>query len=190
MKHTLMVVTVLALGLGACADTPTAPDQSQLPPFTLNTQNGEEQGTTSAVFPSTNVINAGLGWAHVEFVDIDVGAVTLNFVQPRAFAACFEYRVDGAAAPAGSVNYNTAVTDGLYAFYCLNNSSATHTIPAGQYVDIRMAFGAEGDERFTWTRFYAPTSQESKDLCKEGAWEANGFANLGQCVRFAETGKL
>jgi len=48
--------------------------------------------------------------------------------------------------------------------------------------------GAEGDERFDWTRFYV-LSLENKDQCRDGDWEALGFKNQGQCVRFVETGK-
>lgn len=158
MKRTLFVAALLALVLPACADTPTAPDRSIKPSLDLtNTTTGDPLFAPDAVFPSSNAVNVTNGWANVAFVSSDFGSVTLRFSQPRGFYACFEYRVDGAAAPAGSQNYNNLVTDGLYAFECENNSSELVTIAAGQYVDVRMAFGAESDERFNWTRFYAPT---------------------------------
>ncbi len=192
MKHGLIPIAIVALVLTACAETPTsAPQRAPAPSFTENTTYGEALTTgTTTVFPSTNATNAVAGWSHVEFIDIDVGSVTLKFVQPRAFYACFEQRVDDSA-PDSPTNYNTGVTDGLWPFDCLSTvSTLTKTISARQYVDVRLAFGGESDERFAWTRFYAPTSEESKALCKDGAWETNGFANLGQCVRFAETGKM
>jgi hypothetical protein len=32
-------------------------------------------------------------------------------------------------------------------------------------------------------------SLENKDACRDGDWEALGFKNQGQCVRYVETGK-
>lgn len=107
----------------------------------------------NAVTPSTNDINRTNGWAHVNQTGVSVGEVTLEFIQPRAFAACFEYRTDGDTSQASGNNYNPLVTDGLYPFYCQNNNSSTHTILADEYVEVRMVFGAESDERFDWTRF-------------------------------------
>ncbi len=34
-----------------------------------------------------------------------------------------------------------------------------------------------------------PADPAGKDACKKGGWEAFGFKNQGQCVRFIETGK-
>ena len=51
------------------------------------------------------------------------------------------------------MNYNPLVTDGLYPYTCVSNSSKPITISADEYVEVRMVFGAEGDERFDWTRF-------------------------------------
>jgi hypothetical protein len=81
----------------------------------------------------------------------------LKFISTRAFSSCFEYRTDGNTSQIisehGGINYNTSVTDGLYPYFCVNNSEETHTITASQYVEVRMVFGAERDERFDWTRF-------------------------------------
>jgi hypothetical protein len=44
-----------------------------------------------------------------------------------------------------------------------------------EYVDIRMAFGAERDRRCDWTRLAVGT----KTSCKDGGWEAYGFTNRG-----------
>jgi hypothetical protein len=117
------------------------------------------KAAVNAVTPSTNDINKTNGWAHVEKTSVDIGEVTLNFLQPRAHAACFEYRTDGNTDQRLKTgddyrnNYNASITDGLYPFYCLNKSSRTETILANQYLEIRMVFGAEKDERFDWTRY-------------------------------------
>ncbi len=46
--------------------------------------------------------------------------------------------------------------DGLYPFVCVNNTTKTTTIPANDYIEVRMVFGAEADERFDWTEFDVP----------------------------------
>lgn len=107
----------------------------------------------NAITPSTNDINRTNGWAHVNEISSDVGEVTLEFVSTRSFYSCFEYRTDGDTSQASGDNYNTDITDGLYPYYCQNNSSRTETINANEYVEVRMVFGAETDERFDWTRF-------------------------------------
>lgn len=53
----------------------------------------------------------------------------------------------------------------------------------------RLAFGAERDERFDWTRFEVLPDARTRAGCVDGGWEAFGFANQGQCVRFLQTGK-
>jgi hypothetical protein len=183
-------LAALGLALSGCSEAPLAPQLSadlDAPAFQENTPTGDPLASTSTVFPSTNEANLGLGWAHVTFADVGVGTVTLDLNQPRTFLACFEFRIDDEA-PSGNPNFNTDVTDGLWDFICLNAESSTETFSAVSHVDVRMAFGAEKDERFDWTRFYV-LSIENKDQCRDGAWEALGFRNLGQCVRFVETGK-
>jgi hypothetical protein len=107
--------------------------------------------------PSTNDINRTNGWAHVDQLSKGIGTTDLKFISTRAFYSCFEYRTDGNTsqilAENGGVNYNTEVTDGLYPYKCKNNTSSTYTIAANAYVEVRMVFGAEKDERFDWTRF-------------------------------------
>lgn len=151
-------------------------------------------GVVAAAFPaSTNDANRSLGWAHVNLVGNDIGEVTLEFVSTRAFYSCFEYRTDGDTSQVigenGGVNYNTDIVDGLYPYYCLNNNSRTETIEANAYVEVRMGFGAESDERFNWTRFDVLPDAKTKDDCKNGGWEAYGFNNQGLCVQFVNTGK-
>jgi hypothetical protein len=145
------------------------------------------------VFPSTNAENYAKGWAYVEQVSVGIGTTDLQFVSTRNFWSCFEYRTDGdtsqVIAENGGVNYNTLVTDGLYPYTCVNGGTAIKTISANEYVEVRMAFGAESDERFDWTTFYVLPDVQTKEECKKGGWEAFGFSNQGQCVRYIETGK-
>lgn len=114
----------------------------------------------NAVTPSTNDTNRTNEWAYVDQISQGVGTTDLQFISTRTFPSCFEYRADGDTTQKTSVtNYNPSVTDGLYPFVCVNNSTATRTITANQYVEVRMVFGAENDERFDWTRFDVTPAQ-------------------------------
>ncbi len=150
----------------------------------------------NAVTPSTNEINKTKGWAHVDEVSKGVGTVALSFVSTRGFASCFEYRSDGdVTQKTSNTNYNTSVTDGLYPFFCVNNSTKNATLFAYEYVEIRMVFGAETDERFDWTRFDVIPIPANKEQCKDDGWMAftgpDGlpFANQGKCIQFVLAGK-
>jgi hypothetical protein len=167
-KMTRLLATLLAFGLMA----------------------GTALAAVNAVTPSTNDINRTNGWAHVNEV-AGVGSVDLEFVSTREFYSCFEYRTDGDLTQSTGDNYNTGITDGLYPYTCENNSSTELTLNASEYVEVRMVFGAETDERFDWTRFDVLPVPEpgAKADCKSGGWETFGFRNQGQCVRFVETGK-
>ena len=143
----------------------------------------------NAVTPSTNDINRTNGWAHVDQLSQGIGTTTLQFISTRNFYSCFEYRTDGDATQATGTNFNPAVTDGLYPYTCERNSTSNLTIDADAYVEVRMVFGAENDERFDWTRFDVLPDAQTKADCKDGGWEAYGFRNQGQCVRFIQTGK-
>lgn len=125
-------------------------------------------GVINPVTPSTNDINRINGWSHVNEISVGVGEVTLEFVQPRDFYACFEYRTDGDTSQSSGDNYNTNITDGLYPYNCLSTiSTLTKTITANGYVEVRMVFGGETDERFDWTRF------DVLPLVKNGAGKAS-----------------
>jgi hypothetical protein len=84
------------------------------------------------------------------------GTVTLTFHQNRNFYSCFEYRTDGDVSQrTGSTNPGPGIYDGLYPYHCLNVAGTSWSITFGptiQYVEFRMVFGAEADERFDWTR--------------------------------------
>lgn len=146
----------------------------------------------NAITPSTNDINRTNGWAHVNQLSASVGETELEFVSTRNFLSCFEYRTDGDTSQVIGVNYNPAVTDGLYPFFCQNNNSRTETISADEYVEVRMVFGAEGDERFDWTRFDVeqPVVPTDIDQCKKGGWETFTdveFKNQGACVSYVQS---
>ncbi len=139
--------------------------------------------------PSTNDANRTAGWAHVDQLSQGIGTTTLEFIQPRAFYACFEYRTDGDTSQAsGDPNYNPAFAD-LYPFVCENASSSQMVFSANAYVEVRMVFGAESDERFDWTRFDVLADAQTKADCKDGGWVAYGFDNQGLCIQFVNTGK-
>ena len=126
---------------------------------------GVVRAEVNPVTPSTNDINRTNGWAHVD-VSAGVGELTVDFIQPRNFYACFEYRTDGDTSQMTSpTNYNSLVTDGLYPYKCLSTiSTFQKTITADQYVEIRMVFGGETDERFDWTKFDVLTAPTKADI--------------------------
>jgi hypothetical protein len=108
----------------------------------------------NSITPSTNDINRTNEWAHVDQVSMGEGTTDLQFISTRDFYSCFEYRTDGDTSQmTGTDNYNSLVTDGLYPYFCQKNDNSIHTITADEYVEVRMVFGAETDERFDWTRF-------------------------------------
>lgn len=148
------------------------------------------------VTPSTNDINRTNGWAHVDQLSQGIGTTELKFISTRSFYSCFEYRTDGdTSQKIGDNNYNSGVTDGLYPYTCRFNNEITKTITANEYVEVRMVFGAEGDERFDWTRFdvLPPPVASSKDDCKKSGWqefvdaEGNEFKNQGDCVSYVQS---
>lgn len=136
-------------------------------------------------YPSTNDANRAAGGPHVNVVDTDIGEVTLEFVNPKSYVVCFEYRTDGDTSQAiDSTNYNPAVDD-LYPFFCMTNDTRQMTFTPDEYVEVRSTFGAERDWDFDWTAFAVGT----RDDCKQGGWMDFGFENQGQCIRYANTGK-
>jgi hypothetical protein len=159
---------------------------------------GAANAEVNEVTPSTNDINRINEWAHVDQLSIGVGVTELQFISTRTFYSCFEYRTDGDTSQKISEdNYNTDITDGLYPYDCQNNTSSTHNIHANEYVEVRMVFGAERDERFDWTRFDVipmPVPTE-KDQCKHDSWmeyfrtDGSSFKNQGDCIQYVNTGK-
>ena len=107
------------------------------------------------VTPSTNDYNKDNGYAYVTRDEVGPGYGIFTFTTPNSWASCFEYRSDGDTSQTIGTNYNTDISDGLYPFTCVYGDTATATVTrnANSYVEIRMVFGAERDERFDWTRF-------------------------------------
>ena len=155
-------------------------------PLVLGSAAGPAVADGHDVTPSTNELNAGKGWAHFTSKSMP-GAVELTFVTTRNFDSCFEYRVDGEE-PTGETNPNSAVTDGLWDYVCVNaTGTGTETIlvEADERVEVRLVFGAERDERFDWTEAAPPgavvppaTARE----CKQGGFAELGYSNQGRCV--------
>ena len=151
----------------------------------------------SSVTPSTNEINKTKTpkWAHANQLSQGIGTTDIQFVSERNFFSCFEYRTDGDTSQVlsenGGNNYNSQVSDGLYPYTCRNNNSITKTITADEYVEVRMVFGAENDERFDSTRFdVLPAPQPANnDDCKKDGCKTYGFKNQGQCIRYVNTGQ-
>lgn len=125
----------------------------------------------NAVTPSTNDANRTNGWAYVD-VAVGLETATMTFHSTRSFYSCFEYRTDGDTsqrlAANGGNNYNTLVTDGLYPSKCVKDSTTAVTVSAHAYVEVRMVFGAEGDERFDWTRFDVLPKCTTTGLIRDG----------------------
>jgi hypothetical protein len=185
----LGLVLLLAVFAAACDQNQsllTAPDAA----FNEIGDTGELIGSTNDVTPSTNAQNEENGWAHVLWNsdDAGVGEAPLKFVSTRGFLSCFEFRIDDAETTDPRDNFNTDINDGLWPFQCVSDEAVEETFMAESHVDIRMVFGAETDERFDWTRFYVLTPMTKED-CRDGMWQEEGFRNQGQCIRYVETGK-
>jgi hypothetical protein len=140
---------------------------------------GLVSAAVNPVTPSTNDINRTNEWAHVNQLSMDIGTTDLEFVSTRSFYSCFEYRTDGDTSQmVDPTNPNGDITDGLYPYFCENNSSSTHTFNANEYVEVRMVFGAEGDERFDWTRFDVMTPPPTKaETLMDSGVQGKGLEN-------------
>jgi hypothetical protein len=150
-------------------------------------------------YPSTNEwnrdgenpIRSGIG-PHVNLISADFDKITLEFVMPYSYWACFEYRSDGDTSQAIDDNhYNPNLDDNLYKYVCLNNETIEKTIEANKYVEVRLAFGGERDWDFDWTSFYVSPgiiSPESGEIIhKDGLLnlEARDFAAADGGVQWA-----
>jgi len=144
-------------------------------------------------FPSTNDTNRTNGWPHVVFVSNGVGEVTLEFVNDTNSLAYFEYRIDGAVLTSGTA-HPVVTGDYIYPGVTVDSRNVadpvivTRPFEATSTVEIRLALGGERDWDFDWVTFNALPDAASHDDCVDGGWEAYGFANQGQCVRFVNGG--
>lgn len=147
-------------------------------------------------FPSTNDANRTDDLPHVNLVSQDVGEVTLEFVNDTSSLSFFEYRIDGEVLTSGTGHpivagdyiYPGVCVDGRPSPACGDGTPEIRTFSADSYVEVRLALGGERDWDFDWTRFDVLSDAQTKDDCKDGGFEAYGFENQGQCVRFVETG--
>jgi hypothetical protein len=147
-------------------------------------------------FPSTNENNEANGWPYVDEDDDANCEVTLEFVNDTNSLAYFEYRIDGEVPEetygphpviSGDVIYPGVTVDGRGES---DPVVETRTFNATSMVEIRLALGGERDWDFDWTPFTVPSCDpETKNDCKDGGWEAYGFRNQGQCIRYVNTGK-
>lgn len=194
LKLPLAVMAAFALTFAvACDEAPTDVNGlSANPDVAFNTLGDTGiGGETNAVTPSTNADNKDNGWAHVTWnsYTAGVGEAPLKLTSTRDFDSCFEYRIDGEPSPyPGMDNDNEDITDGVWNYECGADTELELNLEAESYVEVRMVFGAERDERFDWTRFDV-LSALNKDKCKDGQWQSMGFKNQGQCIRYVETGK-
>ncbi len=134
-------------------------------------------GAVDAVTPSTNDVNRDKGWAHFNVLDARVGEVDVEFVSTRNFYSCFEHRSDGEDPDYSTGNFNPAIEDGLWGYVCVINETKTLTISAVEYVEIRMVFGAEADERFDWTYVDVEPLPGAKGLLNAKSGPAGERAN-------------
>jgi hypothetical protein len=199
MKH-LRLALVGLLVVGACAETPTAYDANLTP--ALGVFDDQETGVEvnySFDAPSTNALNkasqsplhVGQAAPYVEWASIEIGQITLKFVNLAPGGAWFERRIDGGAGGttvhpviSGDVIFpNTGVPTGT--------AGVNYTFTANSTVEIRLALGGERDWDFDWTQFDVPNSAAARDACKDGGWETvnGGFANQGLCIRWANTAR-
>jgi hypothetical protein len=201
------LAVALVVLLTACESTVSGPEANLEPPPTalLNVGNsllGEEiEANSSFDAPSTNELNEakmapgreGQDAPYVQFEEVGLLEVTLEFVNNTNSLAFFEYRIDGQTV--GTTPHPVVVGDVIHPGVSVDGRgidepvTTLRTFQANETVEIRLALGGERDFDFDWTTFYVATSPENRDQCRDGAWEDLGFRNQGQCIRFVETGQ-
>jgi hypothetical protein len=144
-------------------------------------------------YPSTNDANRTAGLPHVNVVSSGVGEVTLDFVNDTNSLAFFEYRIDGVVVSSGTP-HPVVIGEYIYPGVSVDSRNiatpvvVTRTLAAAETVEVRLALGGERDWDFNWVTFEALADAASHEDCADGGWEAYGFANQGQCVRFVNGG--
>jgi hypothetical protein len=220
MRRPLAIFLLPAFVLAGCQDGPTGPEASAPEGLDVAAFNifDEDQGTglevssSSSFFPaSTNELNRdqlvpsreGQDAPFVVFAEIDVGRVTLHFVNNTNSLAFFEYRIDGETVgtnphpvvSTGFVHPTTGETalldDVIHPGVSLDGRGiadpveTTRTFTAEETVEIRLALGGERDWDFDWTTFFVPTTADARDRCRGGGWQDLGFRNQGACIQDA-----
>jgi hypothetical protein len=90
-----------------------------------------------------------------------VGSTTLAASRRVAFRSTydschtFEYRIDGIATDNGPHQIISGETEHDGVFLLSGATALNQTFAATQYVDVRLALGAENDWYFDWVRFEA-----------------------------------
>lgn len=127
--------------------------------FSLNLFLLNAYAEQTTAMPSTNEINKTNNWSYVNVISVGVGYVDLEFVS--RFVNYFEYRTDGDTSQAiRDTHYNSEIDDAFYPYVkMLVGESLEKRIYAENFVEIRLALGPEGDERFDWTRFDVESAQ-------------------------------
>lgn len=117
-----------------------------------------------AFVPSTPEDNKLKGWAYHEVVPVP-GGVEITLYAPRNFWSCIEYRADDEAPQDPNHPYlvlSPLLADGQFRDLCGRGDILpvqTIFVAAGSHVDIRMSYGAEGNERYYgWLRYSAGPS--------------------------------
>lgn len=135
---------------------------------------GDLQGNAFGwVAPSTNALNAasqapghvGQNNPYVLFNSNAIGSITLDFFNLAPGLAFFEIRKDGIAT--GSTAHPVVAGDTIHSG---GNSVLTGTSELGlvysvsDFLDVRLALGAERDWDFDWVRFYAEPASNAVPL--------------------------
>lgn len=81
-----------------------------------------------------------------------------------------------------------AANNGVFAYVTNSNSGNVSVIATSTNTVAATVTVGDGPAGVAITPGTRP-SPTSKRQCKNGGWEAFGFKNQGQCVRFVETGK-
>jgi hypothetical protein len=213
----LFTLALPLLFVVACTDAPTQPLTLEPAAYSLLDDQGTGEISENRSFSpaSTNELNEakqvptreGQDAPHVVWEAIEVGEITLMFVNHTNSLAFFEYRIDGVtvgSTPHPVVNTGFAhPTTGLVAEYddvihpgvsvdgrgIPDPVVVSRTFAANQTVEIRLALGGERDWDFDWTLFHVPATAYVRDLCRNGGWRDLGFENQGLCIQWANTGK-
>ena len=145
-------------------------------------------------FPNTNDDNIAEGLPHVLKMGDAPGEVTLKFVNDTNSLSFFEYRIDGQVLTSGTA-HPVVTGDYIYPGVSVDGRgisepvTVTRDFSATEKVEVRLALGGERDWDFDWTEFDVAADVGDKMECMSGGWEAYGFENQGQCVRFLTSGK-
>ncbi len=136
-----------------CEAHPAVPSETSGYQYPVSSGNHVFPSTNEENKEGTNTYRPGVVGPHVNVVDTGVGEVTLDFVNPLNYEACFEYMTDADTSQAtGDPNDHPDVAD-LYPHVCLTDGTQEMTLSADMFAEVRLVFGAERDWDFDWTRF-------------------------------------